>query len=100
MCQITRGYVQQISRVFINEEPGSKKNISHRYRSLLVAANKESVINLKVSHGLLTLPDPDSDTEYKPDGYIVICRTFHTTRSDSDSNFDWQLQKWDQNLWM
>ena len=25
--------------------------------------------------GLFTLPDPDSDS--KPDGYIVLCRSFH-----------------------
>ena len=31
------------------------------------------------SYGLFTLPDADSDSDFKPrNGYIVLCRTFHT----------------------
>ena len=30
---------------------------------------------------LFTLPDPDSNSDLKPNGYIVICRTFHPVRS-------------------
>ena len=33
------------------------------------------------THGLFTLPDSDTDTNsdsnYTPNGYIVLCRTFH-----------------------
>ena len=28
-------------------------------------------------NGLFTLLDPDSDSDSKPDGYIVLCRSFH-----------------------
>ena len=39
------------------------------------------VTNLLNIYGLFTLPDPDSDSylDCKPNGYIVICRTFYTT---------------------
>ena len=39
------------------------------------------------SNGLFTLPDPDSDSDSdsKPDGYIVLCRSFHIG-SDPDSD--------------
>ena len=37
------------------------------------------------SYGLFTLPDSDSDSDSKPDGYIVLCRNFHIG-SDPDSD--------------
>ena len=44
-----------------------------------------------VNNSLFTLlasdNDSNSDSDCKPNGYIIICRTFHTTmESDSDSN--------------
>ena len=32
-------------------------------------------------HGLFTLPDSDTDSDCKPNGYIVLTRTFHTAQS-------------------
>ena len=32
-------------------------------------------------YSLFTLPDLDSDSECRPNGYIVICGTFHTVWS-------------------
>ena len=53
----------------------------------------------------LHLMDSDtySDTDCKPNGYILLCFNFsHCTESDSNPNC--QLQEWDQNrnpyLWM
>ena len=48
-------------------------------------------------NGLFSLPNTDSgtssDSDYKPHGYIVLCRTCsHCTDSDSDSNLDSDLQ--------
>ena len=39
---------------------------------------------------------------YRPYGYIVLCRTLHTTESKSDSNPNCPIQEWDRNmdLWM
>ena len=46
----------------------------------------ESVSAMLIGHyGLFTLPDSDTDSNsdwtYKPNGYILPCRTFHTARS-------------------
>ena len=46
-------------------------------------------------YGIFTLSDSDSD--FKPNGYIAPCRSFHAAWSDSDSNPNCQLQEWDQN---
>ena len=36
-----------------------------------------------INDGLFTLPDSDtvSNSDSKPNGYIVLCRTFHTAQS-------------------
>ena len=47
---------------------------------LRLSRNGKSEIN-----GLNTLPNSDSNSVFKPDGYIVLCRTWsHCTDSDSD----------------
>ena len=60
---------------------------------------------------LFTLPDSDTDSnsysDCKPNGYIVVCRTFHTAQSQIQIPILIQLameSEWDQNrnpdLWM
>ena len=42
--------------------------------------------------------DSNSDSNCKLNGYIVLCRTFsHGTESDSDANFNCELEEWDRN---
>ena len=49
-------------------------------------------------NGWFTFPDPDpdsySDSDCKPNGCIVLCRTFHTAESVSDSNPNCWVQEW------
>ena len=52
------------------------------------------------SNGLFALPDSDtnSDSDGKPNGYIVLTKNFsHYKELDSDSNPNCQLQELDQN---
>ena len=44
-------------------------------------------------NGLFTLLDSDSDC--KPNGYIELCRTFHTAELDSDSSPNCRVQELD-----
>ena len=58
-------------------------------RPYLTCSHKTRPIN-----GLFTSPDSDtdsnSDSDCKPNGYVVPCRTFSTAQSDSDSNPNYQ----------
>ena len=47
--------------------------------------------------GSFTLMDWDTDLESKTNGYIALCRSFHTAQSDSDSNPNFKLLEWDRN---
>ena len=43
--------------------------------------------HISMIDGLVTLPDSDSDSDSKPNGYIVLERTFsYCTELNSDSN--------------
>ena len=44
---------------------------------------------LRSINGVFTLPDTNSDSDFKPEGYIVLYRNcFHCTDSDLDSDLD------------
>ena len=55
-------------------------------------------ILLSITNGSFTLPDLDSDSDNKPNGYVALCRKFHTVQNQIQiPKLTGRLHEWDWN---
>ena len=78
-CNVVRQVHRKIQGKTV--KPVVSTNLFYLYNGSSITA--ERTLNLRTSglvYGLFTLPDLDSDSDSKPNGYIAPCRSFHTAQ--------------------